>query len=53
MLAGADHETCACASPGVAMTPVGAPGTVTGTTADEGLDGALVPTELRAVTVKV
>ncbi len=55
-LEGAVHDTVACPSPGVAFTPVGAPGTVaagTGVTAVEGNDAAPVPTPLVAVTVNV
>jgi hypothetical protein len=37
----------------VALTPVGAPGTVAGTMAADGLDAGLVPEPLVAVTVKV
>jgi hypothetical protein len=37
----------------VADTPVGAPGTVDGTTADEAVDAVPVPTEFVAVTVNV
>ena len=56
LLAGADHETVACA-PGTlvptAETAVGAPATPSGVTALDGLDGAPVPLALVAVTVKV
>src|SRR5919202_1675844 len=61
-LAGAVHETVACASPAVAVTPVGAPGTVAagtggtgaaGVTLLDGAEAALVPTALVAVRVNV
>jgi hypothetical protein len=45
--------TVAVALPGVADAPEGAPGTVAGVTAFEGLEAAPVPTALVAVTVKV
>ena len=51
--AGAVQLTVACASPAVAMTLVGAPGTVAGVTAADGADAGPVPTTLAAVTVKV
>jgi hypothetical protein len=35
------------------ITPVGAPGTLAGTTAADATDGALAPTEFEAVTLKV
>ena len=50
---GAAKATVTCALPGVAVTPVGASGTVAGVTLAEGDDGALVPTALVAVTVHV
>ncbi len=43
----------ACPLPGVAVTPVGAPGTVAGMTALEAADAGLVPIALLAVTVNV
>jgi len=52
--AGAVHETTAEALPATADTPVGAPGSpATGVTADEAVDGVLVPMALVAVTVNV
>ena len=52
--AGADQDTTDCAfALAVAETPVGAPGTVIGTTAAETLDAGPVPEEFVAVTVKV
>jgi len=54
--AGAVHDTDACPSPAVAVTPVGAPGAVTvgaGVTALLAALGADVPAALLAVTVKV
>ena len=53
LLAGAIQETVACVFPAVAVTPVGAPGTVAGVTAFEGEDALLVPRPLVAVTVNV
>jgi len=53
---GAVHETVACPSPGTALTPVGAPGTVgaaAGVTGDEATDAGPVPTLFVAVTVNV
>jgi hypothetical protein len=41
------------ASPGVAPTPVGAPGPVAGVTADEDVEALPSPTTLVAVTVNV
>ena len=55
-LAGAVQETVAEALPAVAVTAVGAPGTVAGATGVTLLDaseGALLPTALLAATVKV
>ena len=55
-LAGAVQVTLACASPAVAVTAVGALGTVaaaTGVTLFDAAEAALVPTPLVAVTVKV
>jgi hypothetical protein len=54
--AGAVHVTVACVSPGVALTPVGAPGAVAaavGVTGDDGPDAGPVLTLFVAVTVKV
>ena len=51
--AGAVHETVALALPAVAVTPVGAPGTVAGVAEFEARDAEPVPTALVAVTVKV
>jgi len=51
---GAIHETTDRAfSADVATTPVGAPGTVDGTTAADATDAALVPDTFVAVTVNV
>ena len=55
-LAGAVQETDDEALPAVALTAVGAPGTVagaTGVTLLEGAEAALLPTALVATTVKV
>jgi hypothetical protein len=54
-LGGAAQVTVAEPSPAVAVTPVGAPGTVgpVGVTEFEGSEGAPVPTALVAVTVNV
>ena len=51
--AGAVHDTVACPLPHVTDTPVGAPGTVAGTTALDAPDAEPVPTPLVAVTVNV
>ena len=53
--AGAVNATVAWPLPGVAVTPVGAPGATgaAGTTAFDAAEGALFPTELCAVTVNV
>ena len=51
--AGALKLTLAEALPRVAEAPVGAPGTVTGTTGLEAPEAGPVPTPLLAVTVKV
>lgn len=51
--AGAVHVTVAEPSPAIADTDVGAPGTVLGVTAEDAVDGALVPTAFVAVTVNV
>ena len=53
LLAGAVKETVACALPPVAVTPMGAPGTVAGVTEFDGADAGPVPAELLAVTVNV
>ena len=53
LAAGAVQETRAEALPAVAVTPVGAPGTVAGVTGADGSEAAPVPTPLVAVTVKV
>src|SRR3954451_5324091 len=50
---GAVQFTIACALPGVAVTPVGAPGGAAGVTAAEEVEGALLPTAFVATTVKV
>jgi hypothetical protein len=47
------HETVAEALPAVAVTPVGASGTVEGVTVGDGADVAPGPSALVAVTVKV
>jgi hypothetical protein len=49
--AGAVNDTLACALPGVAETPVGAPGTVAGVTVFEAAEGTLLPIALVAITV--
>ena len=51
--AGAVHDTEAEALPAVAVTLVGAPGTVAGVTLLEADDAVLVPMTLVAVTVNV
>ena len=51
--AGVVKLTVALALPAFAVTPVGAPGTVAGVTALEGLDAGPVPTALVAFTVNV
>ena len=53
VFAGAVHDTVAEALPAVAVTPVGAPGTVAGVTEFDAVDGGLVPTEFVAVTLNV
>jgi hypothetical protein len=45
--------TVAWPSPAVALTPVGAPGTVAGVTELDGLEAGLAPTAFVATTVKV
>ncbi len=52
-LAGAVHDTQARVLPAVALTLVGAPGTVAGVTAAEAAEAAEVPIALAAVTVNV
>ena len=52
-LAGATNATLAEVFPAVATTPVGAPGTVAGVTADEAADAKELPTAVVASTVKV
>ena len=49
-LVGADHATLTRLRPGVATTPVGALGTVLGTTLTRGVDAVLLPLALVAVT---
>jgi hypothetical protein len=51
--AGGVKLTVACWLPAVAVTAVGAPGTVAGVTLLEGLDAGPVPIALVAVTVNV
>ena len=51
--AGAVQLTFACAFPAIALTAVGAPGTVAGITLLDGADAAPMPMLLLAVTVKV
>ena len=53
VLDGADHETATEESPKTPDTPVGAPGTVAGTTASEAVDVEPVPALLEAFTVNV
>ena len=50
---GGVKETVALPFPGVAVTSVGAFGTVKGVTAKDGLDGILLPALFVAYTVKV
>ena len=50
---GAFQLTEACPAPAIAVTFVGASGTVAGVTELDGVDDALAPTELIAVTVNV
>jgi hypothetical protein len=52
-LAGAVQLTVADAFPAVAVTPLGAAGTVAGVTAEEAADSGPVPTALVAMTVNV
>jgi len=51
--AGGVKNTSAWALPGVALTPVGAPGPPAGVTELEAVDGRLFPAAFAAVTVKV
>jgi hypothetical protein len=53
LLAGAVHDTAAWLLPAMAVTAVGAPGTVEGVTAVLGADAVEVPAALVAVTVNV
>lgn len=53
LLGGADQDTSAALSAAATATPLGTPGTVAGTTAADGLDGALVPMLFVPVTVNV
>lgn len=53
LFAGALNITVALAFPAMAVTPVGAPGTVAGVTPFELAEAGLVPAALVAVTVKV
>ena len=50
---GAVQLTVACAFPAVALTLVGAPGTVIGVTGAEATEAAPIPMPLLATTVKV
>jgi hypothetical protein len=52
--AGASQPTVASPSPGVALTPVGGPGTVVaGVTVFDGVEAGPLPTAFAALTVKV
>jgi hypothetical protein len=53
LLTGAVHDTTAWAFPGVAVTAIGAPGTVVGVTAALGIEASELPAALAAVTVNV
>jgi len=53
LFAGAVHDTVADALPAMAVTPVGALGTVAGVTEFDAVDAALVPATLEAVTLNV
>ena len=53
LLAGAVQLTVACALPGVAVTLVGASGTVNGVTLALGADATLLPAAFVATTVNV
>ena len=50
---GADQDTTTCVFPNTPDTPVGAPGTVAGTTAEDALEAVPVPAAFVAVTVNV
>jgi len=50
---GADHETATCPLPLVPITVVGAPGILSGVTAEDAVDALELPTELVAITVNV
>ena len=51
--AGADHETVTCVLPETPLTEVGAPGSVTGVTEEEGAEAGLEPAAFVAVTLKL
>ncbi len=53
VLPGAVQVTVALASPAIAETPVGAPGTSAGTIATDATEAVLVPAAFVAVTVNV
>ena len=53
LLAGAEKATVTCASPGVTVPMVGAPGAPAGVTLLDAADGMLLPTALVAVTEQV
>jgi hypothetical protein len=53
VLTGAVQETATEVLPGTPVTAVGAPGTVAGVTAADGVESGPVPVPLVAVTVKV
>jgi hypothetical protein len=53
LLTGAVKDTLACALPAVAVAFVGAPGTPSGVTLFDGVDGALEPAAFVATTVNV
>ena len=53
LLAGGVNETVACKFPGIAATPVGAPGTVRGVTLTGGDDSRLLANALLALTVQL
>ena len=50
---GADHDTTTCVLPKTPDTPVGTPGTVAGTTADDAVEAEPVPALFVADTVNV
>jgi len=50
---GAVHDTTTCVDPNTPDTPVGAPGTVAGTTDDDAEEAEPVPALFVAVTVNV